>query len=380
MAQACARFGHPERAFLAVHVAGTNGKGSVSAMVAAMLHAEGRRVGLYTSPHLCRFAERIRIADEPIDDALLVPLLDEVLDGAPELTFFEAATLTAFLAIARAGVEIAVVEVGLGGRLDATNVLPSPLVTAITRIALDHVAQLGDSIASVAREKAGILKPGVPVVLGPIEGEALEEIKGVAHKTGTTLIFAEREAGNPLLDGPLGLDGAHQRDNAAIAISIAKHLGLRESAIAEGLREVRWPGRLETIQASDGTYLLDAAHNPDGASSLARSLRDRGLAPKSVSLVFGAMADKDYPAMLDLLAPLAEHRVFVAPQGRTPADPMDLAATFGGTTADSVADGVRLARDGVGPEGLVVIAGSIFLVGEARSLLLGIPRDPLIAL
>ena len=380
MSAACARFGHPERAFQAVHVAGTNGKGSVSAMLAAMLHAEGKRVGLYTSPHLCRFAERIRIAEAPIDDELLVPLLEEVLDGAPELTFFEAATLTAFLAFARAGVEIAVVEVGLGGRLDATNVLPSPLATAITRIALDHIAQLGSSLASIAREKAGILKPGVPVVLGPIEGEALAEITGAANETGATLVFAERELDHPLLAEPMGLDGPHQRDNAAIAISLAKLLGLRESAIAQGLRNVHWPGRLESLALPDGAYLLDAAHNPDGASSLARALRARSLDPKRVALLFGAMADKDYPAMLNLLAPLAEHRVFVAPQGRTPADPTMLAKTYGGTVAESVASGVRMARAAVGPEGLVVVAGSIFLVGEARAILLDIPRDPLIAL
>jgi len=380
MSEACARFGHPERAFRAVHVAGTNGKGSVSAMIATMLHAEGKRVGLYTSPHLCRFAERIRIANEPIDDALLVPLLEEVLEGAPELTFFEAATLTAFLAFARAGVEVAVVEVGLGGRLDATNVIPSPLATAITRIAIDHVAQLGDSIASIAREKAGILKPGVPVVLGPLQDEARTEIIDIAHKARTQVIFAENEAENPLLDGSMGLDGPHQRDNAAIAIALGKLLGLRETSIARGLREVRWPGRLETLSTPEGTYLLDAAHNPDGASSLARALRTRDLDSKRVALVFGAMADKDYPAMLDLLVPFAEHRVYVAPQGRTPADPQALATTFGGITADSVQRGIELARNAVGPEGLVVIAGSIFLVGEARSLLLGIPRDPLIAL
>lgn len=380
MRKACARFGHPERAFQAVHVAGTNGKGSVSAMVATMLHAAGKRVGLYTSPHLCRFAERIRIGNLPIADDCLYPILDEVLDRAPELTFFEAATLTAFVALARADVEIAVIEVGLGGRLDATNVLPSPLATAITRIAKDHSAILGDSLAGIAREKAGILKAGVPVVLGPLVDEAKTAILDVASKVGAPVVWAEDEVGNPLLDGPRGLAGAHQRDNAAIAIALAKIVGISDDAIASGLRDVKWPGRLESIETESGIWLLDSAHNPDGAASLAAEMNKRALRRSRIALLFGAMADKDWPGMLEILAPLAEHRVYVAPGGRQPAEPSELVARFGGTIADSVEDGLAKARDAVGKDGLVVIAGSIFLVGEARALLLGIERDPPVAL
>lgn len=380
MSRACARFGHPERAFEAVHIAGTNGKGSVSAMLATMLHASGKRVGLYTSPHLCRFAERIRIGNQPIEDETLYPILEEVLDGAPELTFFEAATLTAFLAFAKSDVEIAVIEVGLGGRLDATNVLPSPLATAITRIAKDHRAQLGDSLEGIAREKAGILKPSVPVVLGPLEAEARDAILEVAQTVRAPVVFADTKARSPLLDGALGLSGAHQRDNAAIALSLARILGVGDEAIAEGLRDVRWPGRLEKIAAEAGTFLLDCAHNPDGASSLAAALRAESLPPSRVALLFGAMADKDWAGMLDLLAPLGEHRIYVSPGGREPVSPKALAARFGGSIAESVEAGIAEARSAVGKDGLVVVAGSIFLVGEARALLLGIDRDPAVAL
>lgn len=386
MAAACARFGHPERAFQAIHVAGTNGKGSIAAMVESIARAAGRRTGLYTSPHLCRFAERIRIAGEPIDDALLAPILDEVLSRAPELSFFEAATLTAFVAFARSDVELAVVEVGLGGRLDATNVLPSPPLpslraTAIARIAFDHEDRLGHTLASIAREKAGILKRDVPAVLGPLEPEARAAIEAVASSVGAPIVpLADDEAARRLIFGPLGLDGAHQRDNAAVAVTLARIAGFDDGAIAAGLRDVRWPGRLESIATPKGPVLLDAAHNPDGAASLAKALAARGIAPSHVALLFGAMADKKWRAMLAMLAPLAAHRLFVAPGGRTPAAPAEMAAAFGGATAASVAEGLAAARRAVGTAGLVVVAGSIFLIGEARALLLGLERDPPVAL
>lgn len=380
MREACARFGHPERAFQAVHIAGTNGKGSVSAMLATMLHASGRRVGLYTSPHLCRFAERIRIGNEPIEDEKLYPILDEVLDEAPELTFFEAATLTAFLAFARNDIGIAVIEVGLGGRLDATNVLPSPLATAITRIAKDHKTQLGDSLAGIAREKAGILKASIPVVLGPLPSEARDAVLEVAHDIGAPVVFADTKAKSPLLDDRIALSGAHQRDNAAIALSLASLLGLGDEAISQGLREVKWPGRLERIENADCAFLLDCAHNPDGAQSLAEYLRASGHAPSRIALVFGAMADKDWAGMLSVLAPLANTRIYVTPGGREPVTTHELVEGFGGMAAGSLQEALAQARDAVGKEGLVVVAGSIFLVGEARATLLGIDRDPAVAL
>jgi dihydrofolate synthase/folylpolyglutamate synthase len=381
MREACAALGHPERAFPAVHVAGTNGKGSVCAMVESIARAHGWRTGLYTSPHLCRFAERIRIDGEPIEDRTLAPTLLGVLEGAPALSFFEAATLTAFVAFRAAKVDVAVVEVGIGGRLDATNILLPPRAAAITRIAFDHMDRLGPTLADIAREKAGIAKPGMDIVLGPIEGEALEAIVETARANGaratlagddpTAAAFAERAR--------IGLAGEHQKDNAAIAYLLGKRLGASDEDIVRGVEHVRWPGRMETLHVA-GEVLLDAAHNPDGAEALARHLARRSRSPEETALVFGALADKEWPSMLRALAPHAAHRFYVRPQGRAPAEPDALAAVAPGERKDTVADALRSARSRVGDRGLVIVTGSIFLVGEARAILLELPRDPAVAL
>ncbi|MGH7297250.1 MAG: bifunctional folylpolyglutamate synthase/dihydrofolate synthase, partial [Polyangiaceae bacterium] len=257
MRAACERAGHPERTFPAVHVAGTNGKGSVCAMVDAIARAQGKSAGLYTSPHLCRFAERIRIDGEPVSDETLASALDRALNLGPDLSFFETATLAAFLVFRDAGVDVAVLEVGLGGRLDATNVIPTPRAAAITRIALDHTDRLGATLEQIAREKAGIAKPGLDLVLGVMPPAVRAAIDGVAR---------EHEATTSSVDGApyparVGLAGEHQRDNARIAAVLGARIGASARAIEEGLAHVRWPARLERI----GDVLLDAAHNPDGA-------------------------------------------------------------------------------------------------------------------
>jgi dihydrofolate synthase/folylpolyglutamate synthase len=382
MREACAAAGHPERAFEAVHVAGTNGKGSVCAMVESIARAHGLRTGLYTSPHLCRFAERIRIDGEPIDDARLAPLLLEVVDRTPGLSFFETATLAAFVAFREAKVDLAVIEVGIGGRLDATNVLLAPRAAAITRIALDHMDRLGPTLADIAREKAGIAKPGMDLVLGPIEGDALRTILGVAQANGarTTLASSDPEAVGFAGSAAIGLAGAHQRDNAAIAYLLGARIGASREARTHGIASVSWPGRLETIADEGGPVLLDAAHNPDGALSLAHHLGSSGRSPERSALVFGTLADKDWATMLGTLAPCADHRFYVRPQGRTPTPPSSLAALAPGACAGSLDEALASARRAVGPAGLVVVAGSIFLVGEARALLLGLARDPAVAL
>ncbi len=219
---ACAAFDHPERCFSSLHVAGTNGKGSVSAMAAAAARASGLRVGLYTSPHLCCFRERIQVNGEPVDDPVLLPALEEVLDRCPELTFFETATVAAFLIFARQAVELAVIEVGLGGRLDATNVLENPRATAITRISLDHVDRLGSDLSSIAREKAGILKPRVPVILGPLDPLAEAEVmaKAAALAVPVTFTAADRELALFVERHPPALEGAHQRDARRLDASL----------------------------------------------------------------------------------------------------------------------------------------------------------------
>jgi dihydrofolate synthase/folylpolyglutamate synthase len=379
---ASASFGHPDRRFSSLHVAGTNGKGSISAMTAAMALAGGVRVGLYTSPHLCRFAERIQIDGRPVADDALIPALEEVLDRCPELTFFETATVAAFQLFARFAVDLAVVEVGLGGRLDATNVLESPRATAIASISFDHVDRLGSTLTSIAREKAGIAKPGVPLFVGPLAREALAEVEAIALGVGAPVKRTDRdpELASFVEQHPPALEGAHQRDNARIAVALGREAGLSDRAIAEGLARVEWRGRLETIRTPSGDFLLDAAHNADGAAALAAALRARRVAPSHVALVFGSMADKDYPAMLEALAPLASHRVYVAPEGRRAADPGAMTSIASGDVATSPEHALELGRKAVGAAGLVVVTGSIFLVGAVRARLLGLPRDPAIAL
>ena len=381
MAEACARAGHPERAFPVVHVAGTNGKGSVCAMVEAMARTSGLHTGLYTSPHLCRFAERIRIDGAPIDDATLDRHLTEALDLGPELSFFETATLAALLAMRAAAVELAILEVGLGGRLDATNVIPPPRAAAVTRIALDHMAILGDTVEEIAREKAAIAKPGVVLVIGRGSPSVRAAIEDEARARGATTLVADEDddalrffAGNPRI----GLAGAHQRDNACVAWVLGKQLGFAEAARASGIAEVRWPGRLERLEMADGPVLLDAAHNPDGAASLAAHLVATD--PRTTALLFGALADKAWPGMIDALAPRAAHRVYVEPKGRAATDPRLIAARHAGDVAEGVLEGYARAREAVGPKGLVVACGSVFLIGELRAKLLGLPRDPPMAL
>jgi dihydrofolate synthase/folylpolyglutamate synthase len=389
MRAACARFGHPERAFDAVHVAGTNGKGSTCALVESVARACGKRTGMYTSPHLCRFAERIRVGGAPLDDDALVDVLGGVLRLAPELSFFETATLAAFVAFREAKVDVAIVEVGLGGRLDATNVLPSPCAAAITRIAFDHMDRLGATLEAIAREKAGIAKPGLDVLLGggmpaPVRA-AIDEVCRDAGATTSCVdddpSLREAVAGLAVRVAPYApLD---------LAYALGRRVGATDEACRRGLASAVWPGRYESVRSDAGVVLLDAAHNPDGTEALVRAVATSGVpgvakgAPRA--LVFGALADKASAEMLAILAPAFERRVYVAPPivgfaGRGPTDPHDLARAHGGTVAPTVARALELARGQVGASGLVVVCGSIFLVGEARALLMGLERDPPVAL
>ncbi len=385
MQEACEAAGHPERAFTAVHVAGTNGKGSVSAMVERIARESGMRTGLYTSPHLCRFAERIRVNGEPIDDATLDRHLTDAL-AHESLSFFETATLAAFLALRDARVDVAVIEVGLGGRLDATNVLERPRAAAITRIALDHTELLGDTLEAIAREKAGIAKPGLDIVVGPMQASVRVAIEETALAAGATVTAAEddAEASGFFDHGMVGLDGAHQRDNARIAFVLGRRIGASPEACARGIANVKWPGRLEMVpriasREPRPDVLLDAAHNPDGAQALARylssSARDD---PAHTALVFGTLADKAWPEMIDILAPLAAHRFYVTPKGRAATDPHVIAARKPGVVAASIQDAFERAR--ASGASLVVACGSVYVVGELRAMLLGLPRDPPIAL
>jgi dihydrofolate synthase/folylpolyglutamate synthase len=382
MRAACDACGNPERALRIVHVAGTNGKGSVCAMLEAILRADGRRTGLYTSPHLMRFAERIRLGGQPIDDDALASLLGDLLARFSDLSFFETATLAALLAFRDARVDVAILEVGLGGRLDATNVIPTPVAAAITRIALDHTDRLGPTLLDIAREKAGIAKPGLILCLGPMQDDVRRAIDGTARGAGASTVLAsdDKAAVRIARRVEVGLAGQHQIENAVVAAALAARVGSSEEARALGLERVRWPGRLETLLTRDGEVLLDAAHNLDGIDALARHIEYQGRPQDTVALVFGVLADKAWGAMLDRIAPLGSHRVYVRPVGRAAVEPHDLAQRHPGAIAPDAGNACARARAAVGSSGLVVVCGSILLIGDARAKLLGLPRDPPVAL
>jgi dihydrofolate synthase/folylpolyglutamate synthase len=372
--------GHPERRYPILHVGGTNGKGSTCAMAAAALAAAGHAVGLYTSPHLVRFNERIQVRGVPIDDAALAAAVatiraacpwHEAADEGGRLTYFEFATLAGLVHFAAAGVDVAVVEVGLGGRFDATTAT-SPRVTAVARIGLDHTQLLGDTIEQIAFEKAGIFKPGVPAVVHAHQPPgALEVLRAEAARRGAPLVLA---AG--AWDGPVALRGAHQRGNAALAAAALRQLAragvpVAEEAIARGIAGARWPGRLEEV----GGVLLDGAHNPDGAAALAAALPV--LHPgRPVELVFGVLSDKDHAGMLRALVPAARRLHLVAPstpRARAPSE-VHAEARALGAEADlhpALGDALACARRAAADGALVCVAGSLYLVGEARALLEG---------
>jgi len=384
MQAACARFGNPERSFTSVHVAGTNGKGTVTAFVTGMARAAGLRVGTYTSPHLQRFAERIAIDGNPISDEQLVPLLNRVMDTAPELTFFEVATLAAFIAFRDAGVQLAVLEVGMGGRLDATNVIPPPRVAAITRVAFDHMLELGDTLAKIAAEKAGIIKPGSAVVLGKLHPDARAVIEQRVAETGARLVplgSPEPIAGAPLAYPRVALLGS----NLAVAVTIGRELGWAPEVLAQGVESTTWPGRNELLHRSgQDLTLLDCAHNPDGAVALSHALDPSVLADiesrREIALVFGALNTKNWRAMLRRLEQVAGQRIYVAPPVAKAVDPREMLQVSQGEVANSVEEALARARELVGSKGVVVVAGSTFLVGAARALLLNLPSDPPVAL
>lgn len=369
---------HPELAYRTVHIAGTNGKGSVTAMVDAALRAAGLRSARYTSPHLMDLSERFVIDGAPVDRERMLAAVDRVRQAADRLlsngtldappTFFEATTAVAFDLFRESRVDIAVLEVGMGGRLDATNVV-RPEVTAITSIAFDHEKYLGSTLGAIAGEKAGIIKPAVPVVVGELPPEALTAIAAIARARGAPLVHAsaDQAAGYDV-----GLAGAHQRSNAGVAVGVLTELSGRglavgRSAIAEGLRRPDWPGRLDRRRLHDGReLLLDAAHNPAGASALASYLEQE--MPARPPLVFAAMRDKSVDEMLRILTsrvgrvittqastPRSQDASFLAARVRSLAP--DLPVVAAPSVANALAEAWRTAPQ-------IVVAGSIFLLGD----------------
>jgi len=383
MQAACKTLGHPERSFETVHVAGTNGKGTVAAFLGSMHRAAGKRVGLYTSPHLVKFAERIRIDGEPVSDEVLADLINRVMDACPELTFYETVTMMAFVAFKEAGVETAILEVGLGGRLDATNVVPPPALAVITRVAFDHMDVLGDNLRAIATEKAGIIKGGCKVVCGRLHPDAQAVVDEVVAEQGGELIplgSPEPVPGAPLAYPRLSMIGT----NLAVAVTAGRALGLDPDALARGIETLDWPGRNELLHRNrQELTLLDCAHNPDGAVTLSHSMDPTLLEVESrrdIALVFGTVQGKNYKAMLQRLEPVAGHRIYVSPPVPNAEPPESSAAVVPGEIAESVEAALTRAREIVGSSGVVVVTGSAFLVGAARAVLLNLPRDPAVAM
>jgi dihydrofolate synthase/folylpolyglutamate synthase len=396
--------GRPDRAFRSIHVAGTNGKGSVTAMLDAALRAAGHRSARYTSPHMVDLSERFVIDGSPVTHEALVGVLGRLRERIGALvangslpaqpTFFEVTTAAALELFREAGVEIAVMEVGLGGRLDATNVL-TPVLSAITSIAFDHEKYLGNTLAAIAAEKAGIIKPGVPVVIGSMEPEPRMTIERIARDRGAPVISAwegvsverlsqprgaptrmrlrtpERDYGEVLL----ALRGAHQIANAVVAIRLLECLAavgidVPAAAIVEGMAHVAWPGRLEHRHLPDGREaILDAAHNPAGAATLAAYLAETCL--EKPPMVFAVMADKDVDRMFEVLLPRISALIITRSSYTRSADAETLAEK-----ARAIAPDLPVIIKPIRSEALsaawelspqIVIAGSIFLLGDMMS-------------
>ena len=380
-----------------VHVAGTNGKGSSCAMIESGLRAAGLRTGLYTSPHLAEPTERIRMAGQPVSREQFAAAFEPVHQAAERLlaeglleahpTYFETVTAMAFLLFRELGAEIGVLEVGLGGRLDATNVV-TPRLAVITPIDFDHESFLGKSLESIAAEKAGILKRGVPAVFGAQRPEAQAAIEARAAELGIQPLRTsrwqvrdlelDRTGSRFLACGPqeLRIDcplaGEHQVENALIALTALEALGTPPEAIVEGIRQTRWPGRLERVREAP-EIILDGAHNPAGARALARYI-ERFFAGRRVWLIYGAMRDKAVAEMAGILFPLAQEVILTAPTQARAVRPeilAELADHPRPRLAPRLADALEIVRREAAPEDAVFISGSLFLAGEARSLLVG---------
>ena len=392
MNQALALFEHPEKQFPSFHIAGTNGKGSTAAMLHRILSRGGYQVALYTSPHLVSFTERIRVGDEEITPNEVVALAQEIWDrtGAANvsLTFFEFVTVMAFVHFARRKIDVAVVEVGLGGRLDATN-LVRPVVSLISTISKDHEAYLGSDLLSIAREKGGIIKQGIPVVCGALPTDVAALLKNIAdaHKApgyflSRDFTFSLKNNGRfdyrglkwRLIDLVVALRGRHQKRNAALALAGLEIAGrdfpVPEAALREGLKTVRWPGRFEIVQ-DHPAIVLDGAHNGEGVRALIEELQNFRQ-QRRVKLLFASMEDKDWRLMLESLSEVVDEIVLTRVNMERCADPFYLASQLGAKVAHRAIGNARSALDyvldGADSNDVILIAGSLYLIGEIRPI------------
>jgi dihydrofolate synthase/folylpolyglutamate synthase len=394
--------GNPQNRFKTVHVTGTNGKGSVCAFVASVLRKAGYRVGLYTSPHLVRFNERIVVDGREIPDedvariyAVMKPAIERTSGGSKvkQPTFFEVTTAMAFHYFAERKIDVGVIEVGMGGRMDATNVI-RPLVAVLTRIGLEHTEHLGKTVDRIAREKSGIIKPGCRVVT--VDQPTLPIIEAQAHALGCPVAVVGRDvrverlgfdrSGQRLrvTDGgatelQIPILGSYQPENAAIAYAAVREaskmgLTISDAAIVAGFKDTVWPGRLQIVRTSP-TVVVDGTHNAPGVPALAASLRELFPEQKAV-FVLGILDDKDLRAFADHLGPLASRLVVAKPETPRAYPPSEIARAFAGHVpaaeiVPKVPEAVDRAIALAGPEGLVVVTGSIYTAGEALAHLQG---------
>lgn len=378
--------GHPERGLPVVHVAGTNGKGSVAAMLDAILREAGWRCGLYTSPHLVQLGERVQVARQILTEREIIELTRELLPLAEQITlaggvedrpsFFELLTAMAFLQFTRQRCDIAVIEVGLGGRLDATNIV-TPEVSVITSIGLDHCELLGGEIVQIAAEKSGIIKSGRPVVMGRLPPDAERVVRSIAAERGAPVSSVRAEFGGELGNCPqTSLEGEYQRWNAATATLAARTLGVQwhmtDEIILRGLRQVDWPGRWQRVRHGGRLMILDASHNPEGAAvldqNLAQLVAETGRAPVVITGVLGA--ERARP-LIETICRHAREIHFVVPQQPRACSHEELEALvpeeFSGRVMRSTVAGLFPSADTCtagGPDDVLVVTGSIYLLGE----------------
>ena len=390
MAPLAAALGHPERAVPCVHVAGTNGKGSVAAMLDAILHAAGWRTGLYTSPHLVKLGERVQVDRHALTEEEIMmftrelgPIAEKQAEPNPDdhPSFFEFMTAMAFLKFARQRCDLSVIEVGMGGRLDATNIV-TPEVSVITSISLDHCEFLGAELEKIATEKAGIIKPGRPVVIGRMPAAAEQVIRQIATRVGAPVISVAEKFGDDLERYPAtNLEGDYQRWNAATATLAVRTLAPRwritDGAIAEGLKHVDWPGRWQRVRVGGRLTILDASHNPEGAqvleTNLARLVAETGRAPVVITGVLGAARARP---LLETIARHAKEIHLAVPQQARACTHEELEALlpaeFSGRVVRTTVENLFPTSDRCtagGPDDVVVVTGSIYLLGEIMARL-----------
>jgi dihydrofolate synthase/folylpolyglutamate synthase len=361
-----AALGEPQNELRFIHVAGTNGKGSVCAMIDSICRTAGIKTGLFTSPHLIRFNERIQINGLPIDDADLLRGIQRIralIDEEHHPTFFEITTALAFDYFRRKGVDLVVLETGLGGRLDATNVV-HPLVSVLTSIDMDHQKWLGSTLGEIATEKAGIIKAGIPIVSGRQFAEARSVLERIAAELSAPISYAEIP-----VDGLfIGLAGSHQRLNAAIAVNAVRQAGIHAGpeTVKAGLANVYWPGRFQRVEEQ---IILDGAHNPAAAKCVVETWKEC-VGPKKATIIFGGLFDKDLQGMISTLSTLAARFLIVPIRSQRAAPPADIARFvprhLSATQCASVAQALDQARHF---NERILVTGSLFLVGETLAIL-----------